>query len=461
MKILQVVNGYPPVDQAGTELCTYQLSKSLAERGHELHVFCREAHGNTSEFSCRRESLDGVDITRLNNNLLVIDNPMMYYKNHRIESIFRDYLRALRPDIVHFQHCIGLSASLIYIVSSARYPALMTLHDFWFLCERIQLLRPDGTICDGPEEGANCVACLHSPENRRPGPIASHPMIQHRWAQRYKRLCPAFLRQILKRFLVPGGLDLTATPSPFPTHSILLSDTSFRVRYLRETLKKLDLLLTPSRFMKQVYVDHGIPDDKIMVLPHGVKPAGVQSKITAEPGKISFLFMGVIMPHKGLHVLLKAFQRLDPSRVRLECWGCPTPEHEAYYARLQREVEGWPVTFHGRYDNSALAQILSRADLLVVPSLWKETFSVVSHEAFTAGVPVAAPSIGVFPEIVHNRENGILFRVGDAEDLADKLKKIVSEPGILQRFTKRMPVVKGVSEHAAEMEAIYHDLVQR
>ena len=461
MKILQVVNGYPPVDQAGTELCTYQLSRSLAERGHELYVFCREANRNAPEFSCRHETIDGVDVTRLTNNILVIDNPMMYYKNTRIESVFTDYLSSLKPDIVHFQHCIGLSASLIHIVRANAYHALMTLHDFWPLCERIQLLRPDGTICDGPEEGANCVACLHAPENRAPGPIAPHPILQHRWTQRYKHLCPPSLRRILKRLLVGKGMEMVATHTPFPTHSILLNDTSFRVRYLRETLKKLELLITPSRFMKQVFVDHGLPEDKIMVLPHGVKPVEVESKIKVEPGKISLLFMGVIMPHKGLHVLLKAFKKVDPTRVRLDCWGCPTTEHESYYADLQKQMEGWPVTFHGRYDNSALPQILSRADLLVVPSLWKETFSVVSHEAFTAGVPVAGPAIGVFPEIIHDGENGILFRVGDTNDLADKLNQIVAEPQLLQRFAKRMPAVKGVAEHAVEMEEIYHDLLGR
>jgi glycosyltransferase involved in cell wall biosynthesis len=73
---------------------------------------------------------------------------------------------------------------------------------------------------------------------------------------------------------------------------------------------------------------------------------------------------------------------------------------------------------------------------------------------------VAAPSIGVFPEIVHDQENGILFRVGDPEDLADKLHAVVEAPERLETFSKRLPVVKGVEEHAAEMEEIYHELVQ-
>ena len=454
MKILQVVNGYPPQDQAGTELCTCDLSNTLVERGHEVHVFCREANRSSSEFATRQERIDGVQVTRMTNNILIIDNPMMFYKNPHIERVFSSYLTQLRPDVVHVQHCIGLSASLLHVIASARIPCVMTLHDFWFLCERIQLLRPDGTICPGPEEGANCVECLHSPEHQSDPPIAPHPLIRNRWTQRTKFLCPKPVRNILKAGLVP---QIHAVTAPFPTHSVLLSDTSFRVQYLREALRRPRLLVTPSRFVKEVFVENGVPPERIRVVPHGVKSAAA-SRADRET-EIRLLFMGVIMPHKGLHVLLEAFRRLDPHRASLEVWGCPTPEHEAYFQRLRQRVEGLPVTFHGRYENAHLPQILSSADLLVVPSVWKETFSVVAHEAFTARVPVAAPSIGVFPEIVQDGRNGILFSVGDADDLASRLDALVQDPGRLREFSRKLPAVKGLSEHAAEMEDLYREVM--
>jgi hypothetical protein len=55
--------------------------------------------------------------------------------------------------------------------------------------------------------------------------------------------------------------------------------------------------------------------------------------------------------------------------------------------------------------------------------------------------------------------NGLLFERGDVTDLSRQLKRIVLEPGLLERLRKGIPSVKTIEEEVSELEAIYHELI--
>jgi glycosyltransferase involved in cell wall biosynthesis len=64
---------------------------------------------------------------------------------------------------------------------------------------------------------------------------------------------------------------------------------------------------------------------------------------------------------------------------------------------------------------------MKAAKVLIVPSLCYETFGLVVGEAFACGVPVIASRLGAIAELVEEGDTGLLFRAGDAADLADKV----------------------------------------
>ena len=85
-------------------------------------------------------------------------------------------------------------------------------------------------------------------------------------------------------------------------------------------------------------------------------------------------------------------------------------------------LSNW-IQFHGSLPKTDLAKILRRSSSFVLSSIW-ENQPVALLEALTCGLPVVAPAIGGIPEII-TAENGLLFKPGDVEDLADKLAKVV------------------------------------
>ena len=108
MRILLVSNGYPPEAAAGVELHTQHLAQALAG-AHAVAVFCREGDPRAPEFRLRRTAGD-VPVWRVNFNFVEASAYAGYYRRPESEALFRQVVAEWRPDVIHFQHCLGLSA---------------------------------------------------------------------------------------------------------------------------------------------------------------------------------------------------------------------------------------------------------------------------------------------------------------------------------------------------------------
>jgi glycosyltransferase involved in cell wall biosynthesis len=117
------------------------------------------------------------------------------------------------------------------------------------------------------------------------------------------------------------------------------------------------------------------------------------------------------------------------------------------------------VRFCGAFHNGQGANVYSRFDLLVVPSLWPENSPLVIHEAFLAGVPVVASRIGGIPELVADGVNGVLYDPASPAALAGALRGLVLEPDRITQLAGRAPAVKSIADDARDWERRYEALV--
>jgi glycosyltransferase involved in cell wall biosynthesis len=169
-------------------------------------------------------------------------------------------------------------------------------------------------------------------------------------------------------------------------------------------------------------------------------------------------YLGRITPSKGLHVLLEAVRRLRRPEIRVAIHGDIPPygDIEDYAKRMRRVASRLPhVDWRGPYAHEALPDILGDADVVVVPSIWYENQPLVILEAFMARQPVVATDLGGMRELVHHERNGLVFPRGDAQALAACLTRLADEPRLLERLREGIAPVKGIEEHAAELEAVY------
>jgi len=413
VRIVQVLHYFLPKHLAGTEIYTYNLSSELSKR-HEVYIYCREDGFFQEEFHEADETYRGLPVRRVYFNLIgrkanPINQILITFKNRAIERSFERFLEQVKPDIVHIQHLYRLSASLISIAKRRGIPVVVTLHDYWFICHAIRLLRPNLEVCSGPLFGLRCAGCVE----------LGLPV----WAS-------ALLKPLITSLCV------------------------YRTAYVKSCLKEADLLISPSSFLKNKFVEQGFAPDHILVSDNGTNTALFQGLRREPSEKLRFGYIGTIQRHKGIHILIEAFNKIDDSRTELKIFGDPLLA-PSYYTELRNMARNPRIQFLGEFDNSAIGHILSEIDVLVVPSIWPENSPLTIHEASLAKVPVIASNLGGMPDLVENGITGFLFKPGDADELRAKMGLFIENRELVKRFQNSIGPIKSIEENARELEEIY------
>jgi glycosyltransferase involved in cell wall biosynthesis len=157
---------------------------------------------------------------------------------------------------------------------------------------------------------------------------------------------------------------------------------------------------------------------------------------TGNSGELRLLFIGNLIPRKGLHTLLDAIR--DVSFVfHLDVVG--SLEVDPPYAQKMQQFAADPnftskVTFHGTLRDEPLVALLRSAHLLVVPSSF-EGFGIVYLEGMAFGLPAVGTTAGGAVEIIEDGKTGFLIAPGDSETLADRLVLLAHDRALLGQMS--------------------------
>lgn len=170
--------------------------------------------------------------------------------------------------------------------------------------------------------------------------------------------------------------------------------------------------------------------------------------------------VGRLVHWKGQHLLIEAAPRVR-ERVPLVRFafvgGSPLGGHDEYAQRLEQLARANGVEDCCEFVGPVLdveRRMREDFDLVVHASTMPEPFGLVIAEAMAAGCPIVAGGLGAAPEIIEDGRSGLLFRPGDAEDLAAKIVRVLTEPGlagvlsrggwrrVLERFDARRTAVE-------------------
>lgn len=173
--------------------------------------------------------------------------------------------------------------------------------------------------------------------------------------------------------------------------------------------QKVDRFIALSAFSKSKFVEAGFPADRI-----DVKPNFVEDHPARRPAVGSgALYVGRLSPEKGIDTLLRAWTGVDvPLRVIGD---------GPMRALVESAANPWVVVL-GRKTSAEIAAEMAQAAFLVQPSVAPETFGMAIAEAYCQGLPVIATRFGALAEIVDDGVTGSLFSLGDANDLATKIR---------------------------------------
>jgi glycosyltransferase involved in cell wall biosynthesis len=441
VRITFVVHQFPPRYFTGTEQYALAVACELQRRGHEVDVFSLDpAFGEaTGPWRESHEVVNGLPVRRVNFWMnLGCDWARMEYRHPLMAEKFAAHLLARGTDVVHSFHLRHVGADLIDVVKAQGRGLCISLMDFWFLCPRVILMRPDGSACGGPpDEGRGCLPC-HAPEldkQLQESTIAEEVVSLHAASRGSSRAGWELRNRVASHY------------DRFP--------------YLRQRLIAADAILAPTQFLRSVFAQNGIPADRIVHRGYGIDSAGLAAGAAAArvPGRpLTFGFFGSFAPHKAPHLLVEAMAKVTGDcRALLRGRSSDFVDYAApMIAAARRDAR---ITVEGPYERSQLSQVLGAIDVLVVPSTWHENAPFVVLEARAAGLPVLASRFGGLVEVVRDDVDGELFAPGDASDLAMRLQRLVDEPERLVRYRAAVQPPKLLATAVDEFEAHYREAV--
>ncbi|MEJ0011730.1 MAG: glycosyltransferase family 4 protein [Bauldia sp.] len=247
-----------------------------------------------------------------------------------------------------------------------------------------------------------------------------------------------------------------------------ISAATFRLRELnlKSHLVAVDTFISPSQFLKDRYIDWGIPAERIEVIENG-HPAEDPVPHRGPPyvTRNVFGYFGNLNPWKGVNVLLDACRELAESGVEFELrvHGAALFQSDAFTADLESKFAraGDSVSRLGQYGRADVPSLMAEVDWVVVPSVWWENAPLTIGEARFHGRPVIASGIGGMAELVDDERDGLHVRPGDARDLARVMRRCAEDPALWRRLaaaSTRPPTTDEIA--ARHMAAFGHRRVR-
>lgn len=287
-------------------------------------------------------------------------------------------IRDFKPDIVHLHAGGGRSLiNAVYAAKATNTPIVLMLHNHWPLCAAIGYFDfKSKTFC---KDALVCGRCLND---------------------RFKTIVSFFYRHGFARYV----------------------------------LKHIDHYICYTEFTKALLAKAGINPEKVTVIPPGIENVTINNTVDFSQRKF-ITFSGRISAEKGPDIFLEAAKHYaDRNDLEFLVIGDGFSRDEM--EKLARRLQLKNVTFTGWIDDrERYFDILSHTKVLIVPSLWVETFGIVMLDAFQCGVPVIASNRGGVPLVVENGKHGFVVEP-TVPEIISRLDAIINDQSLWARMSR-------------------------
>jgi glycosyltransferase involved in cell wall biosynthesis len=380
MKFCMITTFFGEQSFGGDSVYVERLSQALLRRGHEVDVVhCPAAFQILHDKQPPRDyrSPAGLRIHSLGQGSRAKLDVFWSHQTGRTGSwreFLRRFLDSSRFDVIHLHNISLLGAPQLIPMLRRWQPAilLVTIHDYWWICPQSLLWKNQKVACQRPD----CWSC----QLRGGRPV--------QWWRRED--------------------------------------------WFNQTLAGADALIFPSRNAQKICLERNLRHPRMEIIPSFVPdnwfapettPATSSGSHLPSP---SFASAGRLVPEKGFQELIEAAQGLPDFDFHIA--GCGPQE-----SRLRRQARENPrIRFTGLLPPNELCRLFQQAGVVVVPSLFPETFCFVAAEALALGVPVVARRRGALEELIRESEGGLLFET--VEELRQALRLLMLDSRLRQQL---------------------------
>lgn len=459
MKILHYLFGLPPVRTGGLLAYVLDLAEEQRRMGHEVVLLIPGpiSARNRERIAIRFfQNYHGIACYRIFNPQYVTNGFGIKcpeaFMDRRPTGSYLKWLKRENPDIFHVHSLMGLDIQLLEAAKHLRLPMIYTTHDYYGLCPKIDLLKGN-TFCQ-ESSWENCGKCCENAYTLK------RLRLEQSDIYRFYCNCQLLMKlihsnQVEKLFGFISSLMIKRKQDSTEKDSVqdsldqeannVSSGVSYQklANYYRECFCLIDWFHFNSEQAREVYA-HRIPDIQGEVL-------AISSSSMQDHRRIRYFGQTLRLGYLGTPSIAKGYDFLRKELDILYTTGRTDFFLNTYF------LEGTNAPYirnHPPYDRSNLADIFDEMDVLIVPSIWKESFGLVASEALSYGIPVLlSENVGAGTLLSQYPGIGKSFSIHSGA-LAEKLMEIYDNRRLLQEMNQRINDYTFIFDYKDHVKAI-------
>ena len=428
MKVLLVHENNPDeVQVGGAERYLVDIAAELTKIGHDVHLFALSGHRHHHKHIQVNRAIDGPAIPKAekyiskNRFIFHISNTnRLIYHFRRIIFYFdmhnelRRLIKRIKPDVIHLHNNYEYLITILIALRGQK--VIQTVHDYVIIYPTAMCIRKNSCA------GQSVIKALHH------GCVSYKKLAATGWLRYNRRFID---RCFVSQFIAPSkDLALRLAKRGYGNVIYLPNFSSLT------SIKKTDEISTSS-----------IIKSRSKFLTPTLKKLRV------------VLYVGQLVTHKGVDILLRAYALIESQVKDIALWIVGDGPAENDLKVLSEELGLYKIVFFGRLNHSDLSTIYNQVHVVVIPSLWFENAPLVAYEAMAHSRAILATRIGGLPELVTDAKNGYLFERGNSTELAQHMRKILTDDALAQSLGKgsreKLAAMDTLSDHVQRLVQIY------
>lgn len=414
MKILHYFLGFPPYRTGGLTKFAYDLMQTQQKNGDKVFALWPGKIGFLKDKKIKikeRKKIDKIQNFEVINPLPVpldegISNIKAYTRKCD-KNVYKELLEKLKPDVIHIHTLMGLHKEFIDVALENKIKIFFTAHDYFGICPKVVLYR-DNKTCDNDLKCEKCIECNYSALSLNKIKIMQGML--YRKIKNFEII--KSLRQKHRNNFFKENSNLKNAEDNIIAEREKKAEEYRKLRqYYTEMLEKIDIIHFNSTLTKKVYLKYIKPKNYVVLnITHKDISDNRKNKYL-ESKKMRFTFLASTKPYKGFYMV---------KNVLDDIYKMKTYDFELnVYGNVLEKSEYMNVYENG-FNQSDLAGIFSKTDMLIAPSLWYETFGFTVLEALSYDVPVLVSENVGAKDIVG--KCGVIVKANDERDLKQKIE---------------------------------------
>ena len=452
MKILHYTLGLPPYRTGGLTKYSIDLAKSEKEilKQDVAILFPGRYTFNKKTKIKKTNAFFNIPVYELFNPLPVpllagIKNPDKF-KISFDTNIFLSFLNKFRPSIIHIHTLMGLPKEFLDATKKLKIKTIFTTHDYFGLCFKVNFVC-NGELCDGIYDKSKCANC-----NKNGYSQNLIKIMQSKLYRNFKKnKCFELIKRIKKISLVTREKPIELLNDE--SNKFLYDEYDNLNAYYKSMFKLIDFFHFNSSVSKMEFEKKlGKLNGKILNITHSKIKDNRKIKKYNDKSKLKITYLGPFKKYKGIKLLLDVINELNCNNLELNLYGD---------INIEKSIDN-RIIYNGKYNYNELEEIFSNTDVLLVPSIWKETYGFVGLEAFSNAVPVILTENVGFKDIIQNNITGLVVKA-DKESIKKELISILNNKNILKNINKNILETKfhlEMKKHVSEVLSIYRNILK-